>query len=227
MGSRFIERGSFHTKRRNPVRTTAVNKPARSKTRDLSSRKSNPAHVRSAGATTRAPPASPSHQVNQTAPRFAGTARPARRSDIVPIVALTTVLRSVARNANLKTSCGRSKARDPFANAFTRCAPMIASSELPTAMPNDEGTSAVVVTFTRKAPIAIPGQTRRPIRSSAASAMPVGGHTAVVLVLTSARLSPNLPATKYAAARPRIDRARGKSPRDGIGRRPIARRAYG
>src|SRR5439155_8756716 len=59
--------------------------------------------------------------------------------------------------------------------------------------------------FVKNAPSSTPGQTRIPSRSSAASEIPVGGQTAVVLVFTKARLSPNFPATKYAAASPMID----------------------
>ena len=41
-----------------------------------------------------------------------------------------------------------------------------------------------------------PGQRREPKRRRAAIAIPVGGQTAVALVLTSARLRPSLPAAK-------------------------------
>src|SRR5439155_1097552 len=92
------------------------------------------------------------------------------------------------------------------AGRFRPAAPR-ASSVFPTAIPAEGNGSPVVVMFVKNAPSSTPGQTRIPSRSSAASEIPVGGQTAVVLVFTKARLSPNFPATKYAAARPMIDAA--------------------
>jgi len=52
---------------------------------------------------------------------------------------------------------------------------------LPAATPSDVATDPAVVTLTRKAPTATAGHTRGPKRRNAASAIPVGGHTAVAL----------------------------------------------
>jgi hypothetical protein len=46
--------------------------------------------------------------------------------------------------------------------------------------------------FARKAPSATPGQSRYPPSTIAANAIPVGGHTAVTLLLVNASASPNL-----------------------------------
>src|SRR5207245_2299958 len=177
----------------------------RSSGRHASSFTSRVAHVRRTGAKIRAPPASPSHQVDQIGPRSPHAASPESASVAVPMVALTTVLTRAPRNANLKTFCGRSNARAPFAKRVTRYAPTSASRVFPTAIPAEETGSPVVVRFVKNAPSSTPGQTRIPSRSSAASESPVGGQTAVVLVFTKARPSPNFPATKYAAASPMID----------------------
>ncbi len=65
---------------------------------------------------------------------------------------------------------------------------------LPSAMPSEVATEPAVVTFTTKAPTATAGQARRPSSSSAARAIPVGGHTAVALACTEAKSRPSLPA---------------------------------
>ena len=63
------------------------------------------------------------------------------------------------------------------------------------------------------APVAIAsslgiGHVKVPINRSAAIAMPVGGHTALVLLLISASDKPNRPAATYTAVRPPITRIR-------------------
>ena len=73
---------------------------------------------------------------------------------------------------------------------------MTASRVLPVAMPSDEATDPAVVTFTRNAPRKIAGHTGNPYSRRAASAMPVGGHTAVALAWTNASDRPIFPAAK-------------------------------
>ena len=85
-----------------------------------------------------APPRSPSHQVNHTGPKSVHEASPNRPRVVVPMVALRFVANKPARNANLKTSCGRSNARAPCANRLTSIAATTASSVFPTAIPIDE-----------------------------------------------------------------------------------------
>jgi len=55
---------------------------------------------------------------------------------------------------------------------------------------------ALAVAFARKAPSAMPGQSRYPNKRRAASAMPVGGHTAVTCSATNAIDRPSLAAPK-------------------------------
>ena len=61
-------------------------------------------------------------------------------------------------------------------------------------MPSEVATEPAVVTLTRKAPAATIGHVRVPRTSSTASAMPVGGQTAVALAWTEAKRRPSLPA---------------------------------
>src|SRR5437879_82775 len=154
----------------------------------------------SAGARMSAPPASPSHQVSQIAPKSDQLADPVSARLVTPTVALTAVLATAARRANLITSSGLSNARRPFAKRFTSAAATSPSSVFPGAMPSDESASPAVVRFTRNAPSRMPGQIRYPRSRNAAIAMPVGGQIAVALTWTKARVRPSLPATTYIAA---------------------------
>src|SRR5437867_3905605 len=104
---------------------------------------------------------------------------------LTPNVGLTVVLISAA-SANLKTSCGRSKIRAPPVNVFTSHAPQSASSVLPVATPSDERIFRVVQKFTANAPTKIPGHTRYPRTSEAASAIPAGGQIGEALALREA-----------------------------------------
>ena len=110
--------------------------------------------------------------------------------------ALTVVLNSAAAITNLKMSCARSKAATPPAKRSTSAAPTSASSVLPAAMPSDVSTVPAVLTLTKKAPAKTTGQMPRPSSSTATSAMPAGGHTAVAFAWTLANARPSLPATK-------------------------------
>jgi hypothetical protein len=115
---------------------------------------------------------------------------------VTPIVALIVVAKSAARRANLKTFRIRSNASRPAANRMTREAPAIASRVFPAAMPSEVATDPAVVTLTRKAPRRMAGHARTPRRMRAASAIPVGGQTAVALGWTRASFRPSLPAAK-------------------------------
>jgi hypothetical protein len=76
-----------------------------------------------------------------------------------------------------------------------RISAMTASSVLPAAIAAEEN-GPDVVRLTRKAPIAMPGHSSRPKRTSAATAIPVGGQIGDALALTEARLRPSLPPRK-------------------------------
>src|SRR5881397_1188899 len=115
---------------------------------------------------------------------------------VTPTVALTIVLRPAASAMNFKISLGRESASAPPAKRLTSQAPTRPSSVFPAAIPADVASEPAVVAFARKAPSAIAGQTRFPKRRKDASAIPAGGHTAVALGWTTARLSPS-----FAAAR--------------------------
>src|SRR2546430_17359862 len=68
-------------------------------------------HRTNSGATTSAPPTSPSHQVSQIEPNLAHEAKPVSERLATPTVALTVGLTIPASTANLKPSCA-------FSNAF-------------------------------------------------------------------------------------------------------------
>src|SRR5215510_11855682 len=139
---------------------------------------------------------SPSHHVSQIAPKRAQLAYPVRARLRTPTVALTVVATPPASAANAKKLRARRKTSRPPAQRFTSQTPTTASSVLPAAMPSDEATDPAVVTFTRNAPRKIAGHAEYPYSSRAASAMPVGGHTAVALAWMNASDRPILPATK-------------------------------
>src|SRR5437667_10299498 len=67
-------------------------------------------------------------------------------------------------------------------------------------MPSEVVTEPAVVTLATKAPMKMLGHIRRPSRSNAARAIPVGGHTAVALACTRASFNPSLAAATYRAA---------------------------
>lgn len=119
------------------------------------------------------------------------------------MVALIAVLSSAARKAYRKTVAPWRNARAPPAKRTVSQAAATASIVLPAAMPIDDGTWPLVVTFTTNAPTRTAGQRRSPYRRSAAMAMPVGGQTGLTLALTDARSRPILPAATYTAIRAR------------------------
>ena len=144
--------------------------------------------VRKTGANTTMPIRSPSHQVCQESRKFADETTPAKLRVAAPQVeamrqaaAAMPVKRSVAGPDSkiFGTPTQRSSAAAQ-ASAWT-----VEPAAIETAMrelTQVNSTAAVVnatARFTSREPIAMPGQTRGPQSSRAASAMPDGGHTAV------------------------------------------------
>ena len=70
--------------------------------------------------TTTAPTVSPSHHVVQITLKSVHFAKPPSESDVTPMVALTVLLTTPAKIANLTVSCTDSKHFRPFANLDTR-----------------------------------------------------------------------------------------------------------
>src|SRR5688572_15648528 len=94
-----------------------------------------------------------------------------------PTVALTVVHRVAAIPTNDSTSVTR---RSLTSNAGSRRSAHVAetaSSALPVAMKKAVHNGASVAAFATNAPSQTAGQSRRPQRSRAAHAMPVGAHT--------------------------------------------------
>src|SRR5437868_9561353 len=79
-----------------------------------------------------------------------------------------------------------------------RNAPANAASVFPTANPAAAMCGIGERRFAKKAPIAIPGQTRYPSRSREASAMPAAGQTGETLPVVKGTARPSRAATKYA-----------------------------
>src|SRR5262245_13763470 len=109
----------------------------------------------------------------------------------------------------------------------------MASSVLPNAMPIDVRIDPVVLTLTRNAARKVGHQAGRPIRRTAAMAMPVGGQTGVTLGLTDARDNPNLAVATYATNRAASTASRRiasdilpRSPRGGKTRMPSLTRLF-
>jgi hypothetical protein len=73
--------------------------------------------------------------------------------------------------------------------------PKVLAMIAPIAVPAGDG----VMMFTMNAPMKMAGHKRTPQISSAAKAMPVGGHTGETLAFSDASESPNLPAQTYTA----------------------------
>ncbi len=115
-------------------------------------------------------------------------------SVVTPIVALTAVLTSAPATSRL-AMCGIRSSEGRKLDRWRRYAPATASSVFPVAIPTATGSEATVA-FANSAPIQTPGQARSPNRTSAANAMPVGGHTAVAWGATNASASPSFAAPK-------------------------------
>src|SRR5262249_1355846 len=156
----------------------------------------SPAHRRITGATTNAPPMSPSHQVSQMGPKPDQRAAPPSARLVTPNVALIAVLTAPASRTKRNVSIAPSNAARPLGKRRTRYAPASPSSVLPAATPRHVATEPDVVMFATNAPTVTAGQAPYPSRSSPAIAIPVGGHTAVALACTIASSSPSFAVTK-------------------------------
>ena len=158
----------------------------------------HPLQTSKSGATTRMLIASPSHHTNQIRPNAVHGQMSARHRLATPIVALIVVLSSApppksSITKRIRSSDGRTRQR------WSSHAPTVASRVFPVAMPAATAIGATEA-FASSAPIQTPGQTRRPRSITAASAMPVGGHTTVTCGATNASSSPSFAAAKYTAA---------------------------
>src|SRR5437879_3362625 len=112
------------------------------------------------GATISAPATSPIHQVNQIDGKLDHCAYPPKMSDVNPILGLIVVQSNTVNIVYLKISCALRNAFLPFANVFTKYAPISPSSVFPNPMPIEVATVPSVVTFTKNAARKIAGQTR-------------------------------------------------------------------
>ena len=106
------------------------------------------------------------------------------------VLAAIAVLATAARPTSASTSRTRSSESRKFA-ARSRWAPTTPSSVLPHVMPRTVTSGTPVHALASSAPRATPGQTEGPQMTSAARAIPVGGQTAVTLLVVNARSRPS------------------------------------
>jgi hypothetical protein len=144
---------------------------------------------------TRFPIASPIHQSDQShAKDDQGWMRLMQRL-VTPSVALTVVLIPAAKTIRPRTSRSRSsELRNPSCRSTQP--PTSASSVFPAAIATAVPRGSCAVALASNAPSAMAGQTAGPRRTTAASAIPVGGQTVVTCSATKAIVSPSLAAPK-------------------------------
>ena len=111
------------------------------------------------------------------------------------MVALMMVLPNAPSIVSASTSRSRSSdGRNP-ATLVSSHAPASGSRVLPTAIVAAASGAIPPVTLMTKAPRVTAGQYRNPIKSSAARAMPEGGHADETTGCTADAVKPSLPAT--------------------------------
>src|SRR5262249_16947298 len=139
------------------------------------------------------------HQSTHADPYGEAADEPAIASVVTPFVALIAVHRKAAMTVNQRTSPARSNV-ERKSTLRRRETATTASRVFPTAIAAATGIEASpLVAFAMKAPSAIAGQKRGPRRSSAASAIPVGGQTGVMTPWATESSSPTRAAPTYAA----------------------------
>ncbi|MDB5998743.1 MAG: hypothetical protein JWP52_442 [Rhizobacter sp.] len=128
--------------------------------------------------TISAPMASPSHHTRTVRKKSDQAMTPLTNSHSVPFNALS----SIDANAPMQTNSSRSRRRSSAAWKPSRCSATAAASGpkvLPAAISKAAQTGVPTLQATAKAPRLMPGHMRRPPRSKAATAMPVGGQIRV------------------------------------------------
>ena len=155
------------------------------------------AQVRMSGVTSRMPIASPVHHASQAVPYGIAGAPPNTVRTVTPMVALTVVLAMAPSTTRASTSrrrpSGSGDDRKPAIEVRSHAA-TTASRVFPTAMPAATSGAMPAVRLTTNAPSAIAGQKRLPISSSAASAIPEGGHAEETTGWTADAVNPSRPA---------------------------------
>ena len=158
------------------------------------------AQVSSRGATNSTPITSPIHHVHQAGPKTAQGRNPRTARLSTPLVAVTVMAIIPPKTCSPSTSRGRPSAQSIFTTRRSRRRPSSGPSVLPTAMPEGVIGHSHGRKLEATEPRKMPGHTRGPNRSSAAIAIPVGGHTAVTCLMLNAIDRPSLAAPKYVTA---------------------------
>jgi hypothetical protein len=126
---------------------------------------------------------------------LSGWATSAASSVLVPIVALSAVLTAAPRIASTITSRTRRSAGSS-SKRRSSMPPSAAASALPVAIPAAVASELSPVAFATSAPRKIAGATRVPSTNVAASASPLGGHTAETMSWPSANDRPSFATAK-------------------------------
>ena len=156
---------------------------------DAGSCRRNSTMLRRKGATTRTPIASPVHHTAQAEAKLVRGMASDSTSVPAPIVALISMLNSAATTMAMASLSRSISFRKPIANNSSTATK--GATVLPAAVAAAASSEDVIVTLTRNAPRATPGQILRPMRRNATTAMPVGGHSGVTFFSISAKRSPS------------------------------------
>ena len=113
-----------------------------------------------------------------------------------PTVALSAVLASAPTTTRAITSRTRSSEGWKSTTRVSSHAAATASSVFPVAIPAAPAAGTPAIQLSRNAPRAMPGQQRKPSRSSAASATPDGGQADETTVCATAASRPMRAAAK-------------------------------
>lgn len=141
--------------------------------------------------TSNTPIASPVHHTDHVGQNSSALSTPVRARVPLPIVALTSIPVNAPRKISASASGKRSNCLwNPVrrSSAYEQRGAMV----FPSTIASTAGIDGPSETLTRKAPSAIPGQTRGPRRSRVATAIPVGGHSGVTCPRTNCWSSPTL-----------------------------------
>lgn len=151
-------------------------------------------HVSINGETKITPIASPVHHTHHTDGAECQGTIPASARLITPLVAETVIAIAEPNSTRRRTSRTRSS---DFSKSTrrNRKAPKTGASVFPVAIAAAVQSGSALSPLLTNAPIHMPGHARYPQRSKAASAIPVGGHTAVTCLVANASENPSSAAT--------------------------------
>src|SRR5512134_772497 len=155
------------------------------------------------------PSASPAHQATPARTTRSDSISWACASAATPIAAAITGVPSAAgkirrRTSRTRASAGSNRSDSSAPGRANSHAAATAASVAPSAITVAVNGGDPSERLARNAPIAMPGKSRKPPRTSAATATPDAGQTSETFEPKSANTSPSFAVPKYAAARTRL-----------------------